>query len=442
MSSAALLTPVECLLALIESASVLYLANGFFPRKSAQGLYVGSFAALALLCVLSAIFLEPWLLARLHVLALLYSLWILLNFDGSALKCCIASVLFLSFHILLDGLFLNSAAALMRETVAELRQSSFIYYTTAFSAKIVTLFLFVLVRQWAQRRFRRQKAAAADWIRVAVIPFSVLVISACMNVMLYQNPGAAAGFFLCHLLLVLDVMCILLLGHMEQHREALLEKAILQQNLHLETEHVRALELAYADQRKQTHDINNQLSVLRGLAEQGAAREEFERYLGQILATELPRTLYVNTHRTVVDVIVSQKLALAREQNTALELQLDDLADFPLPDDALVVVLTNLLDNALEACAKIPDANARKIILKMQIKSAAAYLYIENSTAQAVQIYNNRIATTKSDALAHGYGLKNVCAMLEKNRAVYAMSCRDEHIFCFSAKLPPKAGGG
>lgn len=439
MTSSVFLLLINGLLIVIENASVLYLSNGFFERKSEHQLYAGSFLALVILCILTNLLPDSWLLARLHLLALLYSLWILLNFDGSALKCCLASITFLSFHTIIDSIFLNSAVAIVQGSAADAKQNLFIYYIAAYTAKLLTLFLFVLVRQWAQQRFRGQKTAVTDWIRIAVIPFSVLVISACMNIMLYQNPTAAEGFFLCHLLLlVLDIMCILLLGHMEQQRKSLLEKAILQQNLHLETEHVRALERAYALQRKQTHDISNQFSVLRGLAEHHAPQEEFDRYLGQILSTELPQTIYVNTHRLVVDVIISQKMALAWEQDTIMELHLDNLADFPLPDDALVVVLTNLLDNALEACEKIPPEKERKITLKMQTKSTGAYLYIENTSAQPVRIQNNRIATTKADPLAHGYGLKNVCAMLEKNNAFYAMNCRDERIFCFLAKIPSR----
>jgi sensor histidine kinase regulating citrate/malate metabolism len=230
-------------------------------------------------------------------------------------------------------------------------------------------------------------------------------------------------------------MSIVLLNYLDRQQTIRLDNAILRQSLKIESEHIRSLQESYSSQRKQTHDFNNQLAVLRSMAEHNAPQEEFSEYLSHILAIEFPSIIYVNTHRMVVDIILSQKCTLAKNKKIDLELRLDDLSNFPLPDDALVIVLTNLIDNAMEACEKILTPSQRKIILTMQVKPMVSFLRIENTTAEPVHISNNTIATTKTDSLAHGYGLKNVFTMLERHGGMYAMAYREDGTFCFSSKI-------
>ena len=215
-----------------------------------------------------------------------------------------------------------------------------------------------------------------------------------------------------------------------------MNNAILIQNLKLESEHISSLKDAYSAQRKQTHDFQNQLAVLRGLANRNASRDEFSQYLDQILDDKLPATSYVNTNRLVVDVILSQKNAVTQSKGICFQQSLDNLADYPLPDDALVIVLTNLIDNAIEACEQIQEPDQRRILLKMQTMSDGSFLYIENTTAVPVTIRGNHIATTKANPAAHGFGLKNVYAMLDRQKALYAIDYREsDNTFCFSAKI-------
>jgi len=234
-------------------------------------------------------------------------------------------------------------------------------------------------------------------------------------------------------------MSILLLDYLERQHTAMLDNTVLKQNLKLETEHIQSLQESFANQRKLTHDFENQLAVLRSMAERNAAQEEFAEYLDHMLSIEFPVVSFVNTHRTVVDIILNQKFAVAQSKSIEFLQKLDDLSSFPLPDDALVIVLTNLIDNAIEACAKIPAPSPRRILLKMQVTPQNSYLYIENTTAAPVHIHNNQITTTKEDALSHGYGLKNVYTMLDRHHALYAIDYEENsHLFRFSIRLDSK----
>ena len=140
----------------------------------------------------------------------------------------------------------------------------------------------------------------------------------------------------------------------------------------------------------------------------------------------------------MVDVILNQKHAIAQSKGVTLQVQLDDLRDFALPDEALVVVLSNLIDNAIEACEKNKDPSNKTIRLNMDADPEANFLYIENPAEQPVRIVDNHIVTTKNGLAEHGYGLKNISTILSQYDAEFALDYQEERqMFCFSLQVIP-----
>ena len=76
-------------------------------------------------------------------------------------------------------------------------------------------------------------------------------------------------------------------------------------------------------------------------------------------------------------------------------------------------------------------------MFKAKVEDGIGYIYIENTTNESVKISNNRImATSKKDSFTHGFGLKNVFCVLDKNRSGYQISYhKDTHSFRFFAQI-------
>lgn len=90
----------------------------------------------------------------------------------------------------------------------------------------------------------------------------------------------------------------------------------------------------------------------------------------------------------------------------------------------------------LKVCKEIPDSRNRTILLKMRTTEVAGFLYLENSTARDVEIRDNRIVLRETGSLGHGYGLKNVMAVLDCMDALYVFDYRQsEHLLSFSAQF-------
>ncbi|HIZ23231.1 MAG TPA: ATP-binding protein [Candidatus Blautia faecigallinarum] len=96
----------------------------------------------------------------------------------------------------------------------------------------------------------------------------------------------------------------------------------------------------------------------------------------------------------------------------------------------------NMLDNALEAAAKVAFPEERSVSL--QIKVSAPYLAIrcENSyNGEVKKDKKGRLLTTKENPAVHGYGCRQMEKMAKKYQSVLLFHTEDPHIFTVETAL-------
>lgn len=99
----------------------------------------------------------------------------------------------------------------------------------------------------------------------------------------------------------------------------------------------------------------------------------------------------------------------------------------------LSVILGNLLDNAMEACEKISDLEARHIEVDILTTDAGFMIHVANSAKQGVPDMDG--ITDKEDKQKHGYGISNIRAVVEKYDGIFQME-RKEASFEATVILP------
>ncbi len=240
---------------------------------------------------------------------------------------------------------------------------------------------------------------------------------------------ATAGGKMLPLALMLALRCLRLLPAKEEKPNADPDGLMLRQYMQMQQESMTALEQSYRMQRKSAHEFEHHMQVLRDLLAQAqvdAAREHLDR----LKKNRSIRLLYVNSRHPVVDVILNQKYQTALENDIRMQIQVNDLSALQIPSDALTVVLTNLLDNAIEACRRLDGY--REIICSI-LYEEGLYISIRN-TSDPVQILNGKIPTSKGDSLRHGFGLQSVGYVLEELDAEYTFGY-EEGWFHFAAEI-------
>ena len=204
---------------------------------------------------------------------------------------------------------------------------------------------------------------------------------------------------------------------------------LLRQHMELQQDSMRALEQNYRLQRKSSHEFEHHLQALRGLLDQGEV-EQAREYLARLKKDRSIHLMSVNSHNPVIDVILNQKHQTAQENGIKMQIRVNDLSAVDIPADSLVVVLTNLLDNAIEACRRIDGY--REIRCSILLEDSL-YISIRNTSAP-VEIVDGKIPTSKQDSLSHGFGLMSVRFVLDKLNAEYTFGY-DEGWFHFAAEI-------
>lgn len=213
------------------------------------------------------------------------------------------------------------------------------------------------------------------------------------------------------------------------HREADSDALLLKQHMELQKESMNALEQNYRMQRKSTHEFEHHLQVLGDLLKQNETDAACD-YLDKLKKNRSMHVMGVDSRHPVVDVILNQKYQMARESDVLVQVQVNDLSGIDIPSDSLVVVLTNLWDNAIEACRRIDGY--REIFCSI-LYDEGLYISIRN-TSNPVKITDGKIATSKQDSLSHGFGLMSVCYTLDSLGAEYSFDYSDGW-FSFVAEI-------
>lgn len=304
-------------------------------------------------------------------------------------------------------------------------------YTTLITAdKLIAVFL-----AWLLYRFRTKGNLGkqhSKWLLLSVLFPAISILMFLM--FFYYGPKdediSISIVIFSGILMVANIAMLYIISGIEKATVHEQDARLLKQQISLQTENYNALKKNYNVQRIATHEFERHIQVLKDLLD----REEYDSAKSYVRALQANRTLRIfciNSNNPVIDVILNQKHQLAQENRITMRVQVNDLSPISYQTDELVVLLSNLLDNAIEACLRL---DGRREILCTILKEDSVYISIRN-TSNPVVIVNNEIPTSKPDATEHGFGIPAVKYILERLNAEYTFAYNDGW-FQFVAEIP------
>lgn len=426
------------LLVLLEVIVLVFFASVFFKKNLSRRKFGASVILLAISNITALALLDSHFWSKAFAVIIVDAIWLKIAYDDTIMQSIGIAIGFYSFVSVWDVLVLLAVSFLSKKAFSTYMENPMEYYLICYGVKCLELLLTVIIGLFAKNRFQFKNTTWKDWLRATLFPLTTIFCSVIFFQIYEVESAVGTELLLCEIILLFfDVMAIWILDYMDQQQAALQDNIILKRSIKQEKESMEALVEAYSDQRKKTHDFQNQLAVIYGLAQQESPNGEIIKYVEPLLKKELFPTLITKTGRNVVDILLTQKYSAAIKNQISFQMQLGDLSTFPLSDEELIVVLSNLLDNAFNACMAVSSFDERKVLLKMRTKEAAGFLYLENRTAHDIEILDNKIVAPKNKSIEHGYGLKNVTAILENINALYVFDYNSQkHLFSFSAQFP------
>lgn len=153
------------------------------------------------------------------------------------------------------------------------------------------------------------------------------------------------------------------------------------------------------------HDMKNHFNALQTLLENNCQQDAIDYLKRYAEQTDLAfDTVYHDN--LLINTVVRKLIYLADEQNIKVELDLR-AEPFNISAPDLFNLLSNVIDNALEACLSVPEDINRFIRLTISRREPYLNIVCENSRIGELSIDNGQFQSVKKDN-EHGYGLKTI----------------------------------
>ena len=181
------------------------------------------------------------------------------------------------------------------------------------------------------------------------------------------------------------------------------------QFLQMQTAQYETLRAAIGETRRARHDLRHHFATLSALADRGAW-EELRRYLAEAAANVSGDELGL-CENPAVDGVAGHYAALARQAGVSFTCRLNLPRVLPVPEMDVCVVLSNLLENALEAGRRAEGP--RFIRLKGALHGEKLVLLtVENAYSGQLLERDGVLQSTKRRG--EGVGLQSVAHIAEK----------------------------
>ena len=193
---------------------------------------------------------------------------------------------------------------------------------------------------------------------------------------------------------------------------------IVRSDMELETaryqkSYYQELENSQQTVRRMRHDMKNHLSVVETLLRDGKY-EKAEEYL-QGLDQKFVSNVKNYCPDPAVNAVLNAKMQKAREEKTDCEYQVELPEKLPMDDIDLCSLFANTLDNAIEACMKIPPGKKRRITLKARCINGNFSYEIVNTKDNLIREKDGSFVTDKEDSGSHGIGLRSVRQIVSRH---------------------------
>jgi len=156
------------------------------------------------------------------------------------------------------------------------------------------------------------------------------------------------------------------------------------------------------------HDMKLHLATLQNYtSDNPKAIDYISSLIGELEESEV----YSDTGNITLDSIINFKLKSAKEDGIGVSLGLFVPAVIDVEASDIVIILGNLLDNALDAVAKVED---KFISIHLVYQIGNLLIRVENTFNGYVKIDKKGGLITSKIGDRHGYGLKNIRKSAEK----------------------------
>lgn len=364
---------------------------------------------------------------------IIISLYVLVSlfYQGKRLEQVFLAGIFYVLLYAVDYLVMAGILKLLNMDINALYHSQYVYVASALLAKSILLYSCVVFTKKMENSRSVEKFSVLEWGQLLIVPICMILNLMIVVYDLIQNNNLTFVLFLDIILLIFGTFIYVYLEkELEKKKQIEIRNLILVQQIQSEEKQMELVRNHLQEQRKLTHDFQNHLYTLQELLKNPKHTEEARAYIEQLTEKSEENMQAVYTKNPIIDALLNQKYNVCKREQIPIFFELNDLHTFDMKQETIVVILSNILDNAIEACRK--QETGQYIKVKFLSYNLETLLSVQNTTNGKNQSHFEQFASTKEDKLLHGYGLKNALQAVEDSGGIGEIAC-ENGIFQFTA---------
>lgn len=410
---------------LFETICCIFFLNIFLHRKN----YLSErFKQSIIFFLFVAFFLVSIFIPNFYIKSILIILVIIVTvkiyYDTTILQNLVFSSIYYVILVGIDYLLILIFELLVPEKYLDLLYRPVSGTIVALLCKTLLLLIVVTIRKMWKSEDNLDMITNKEWICLSCFPlFTIISMSGMLYVFSQVDEKISYIFLLIAFgLVIMDFLVFYLIHDIVNREAAIQDSRLIQERTKNQMNIYRNMHDTYDRQRKKSHDYKNQLICIQGMLASGKTEETID-YITDLTGNLIKDMDIFHTNHAVVDAVINQKYRHAQLKNITVIMMVNDLSSLTINEEDLVTVLSNILDNGIEACENLTEEKILK--LKITIESNQLLISAQNPVIEPVQIVNNKIISTKADGKDHGIGMLNIFAVVAKYRGTYAIQCKN-----------------
>ena len=296
------------------------------------------------------------------------------------------------------------------------------YDTNIAHLMINSLTIFLLSLSLQQFKNLRKEMAFSFSPKFFVISLAIPVLSVVLLflLVLFVDMPAFIELFAILIIFAINVLDIYLYNGLMGAHERGLEAALREREKEYYLEQCQLMQESLDQVVSVRHDMKAHLAVINGYATEAGATKAAE-YIDGLLGGMNMAKMHSDTGNIAIDSIINFKLRNAERENVKPDIRLRVPPSLNVEASDVAVILGNLLDNALDAAARVED---KRIKLDVEYSREALFINVENAfdgeikyagkSAAAACEDEKRLPVTSKSGGDHGHGLRSVRRAVDK----------------------------
>lgn len=378
-------------------------------------------------------FLKNYTIVKLLMIMLTMLIVIRFLYEISAVKTIILTLLIQGIIGVIDYIVIMIVTA-RYNNIDILEDSTDLIGVLVIIASRIILFLFLIIikRISVIKKKNVIDMSNKEWLQFLIFPiFTLITVIVMTNSMVtsYHEDIVNVYYVIAIVLIVLNMVVFHLINEILENSQRIREADVLKQQSIGQLELYNSLRKNYDIQRKRTHEYKNQIMCIDSLLKK-KNYNKLEEYINSIFDKLDGQLDMVDTNNEVVNAVINAKYYEALQNDVLFILKINDLSHIKVSDEDIVTILSNLLDNAIEAAGQC-EIDKRTVGIRLLYEDDVLSIAVSNSYKTEPEIMEDGyMRTIKDDKEQHGLGIRNVVATLEKYNAEYIIDYKNgEFVF-------------